>query len=130
MWERKVAQDTSMATEILSRYADALSKIGAASTDVARRNAEAALKLAVEQGASLFEDIHQGRKYAFSPSGQGYADVHNYRWQSGKASGIVQALKQMKEIADDSKAEFEKQTYGMELPSTDTLIRRALINKK
>jgi hypothetical protein len=130
MWERKVAQDTSMATEILSRYADALTKIGAATTDVARRNAEAALKLAVEQGASLFEDIHQGRKYAFSASGQGYADVHNYRWQSGKASGIVQALKQMKEIAADSKAEFEKQTYGMELPTTDVLIRRALINKK
>jgi hypothetical protein len=130
MWERKVAQDTSMATEILSRYSDALTKIGSASTDVARRNAEAELKLAVEQGAALFQDIHQGRKYAFSPSGQGYADIHNYRWQAGKSSGIVQALKEMSEIAKESKTEFEKQTYGMELPKPDVLIRRALINRK
>jgi len=92
---------------------------------VARRNAEAALKLAVEQGAALFEDIHQGRKHAFSPSGQGYGDVYNYRWQSGKASGVVQALKELKEISKKTKQDFEAQTYGMELPTTSTLIRRA-----
>ena len=130
MFERKVAQDTSMATEILSRYAEALSNIGSATTDVARRNAEAALKLAVEQGSALFEDIHQGRKYAFSQSGQGYADVHNYRWQAGKAAGTVQALKALKEIQKQSKKVFESATYGQELPTTDTLIRRAISNKR
>lgn len=130
MWERKVAQDTSMATEILSRYSEALSNIGSATTDVARRNAEAALKLAVEQGAALFEDIHQGRKYAFSQSGQGYSDVHNYRWQAGKAAGTVQALKALKEIQKQSKKVFESATYGQELPTTDTLIRRAISNKR
>jgi len=130
MYERKVAQDTSMATEILSRYAEALSNIGAATTDVARRNAEAALKLAVEQGAALFEDIHKGRKYAFSPSGQGYLDIHNYRWQAGKSAGTVQALKALKEIEKQSKQVFEAATYGQELPSADTLVRRALSNKR
>lgn len=130
MWERKVAQDTSLATEILSRYSEALSNIGAATTDVARRNAEAALKLAVEQGAALFEDIHQGRKYAFSQSGLGYSDVHNYRWQAGKAAGTVQALKALKEIEKQSKKIFEAATYGQELPTADTLVRRALSNKR
>lgn len=130
MYERKVAQDTSMATEILSRYAEALSNIGAAKTDVARRNAEAALKLAVEQGAALFEDIHKGRKYAFSQSGQGYLDIHNYRWQAGKAAGTIQALKALKEIEKQSKQIFEAETYGQELPSADTLVRRALSNKR
>lgn len=130
MWDRKVAQDTSMATEILSRYSEALSNIGAATTDVARRNAEAALKLAVEQGAALFEDIHRGRKYAFQPGGQGYADIHNYRWQSGKAAGTIQALKALKEIEKQSKKIFEAATYGQELPSADTLVRRALSNKR
>ena len=124
-WDRRVAQDKSLAVDILSRYSDALSNIGSATTDVARRNAEAALKLAVDQGAALFEDIHQGRKHAFSPSGQGYGDVYNYRWQSGKASGVVQALKELKEISKKTKQEFEAQTYGMELPTTSTLIRRA-----
>jgi hypothetical protein len=130
LWERKVAQDTSMATEILSRYSDALTKIGSATTDVARRNAEAALKLAVEQGAALFEDIHRGRKYAFQPGGQGYSDVHNYRWQAGKAAGTIQALKALKEIEKQSKKVFEAATYGQELPNTDTLVRRALSNRR
>jgi hypothetical protein len=130
IWNRKVEQDKSMAVDILSRYSDALTSIGSATTDVARRNAEAALKLAVEQGAALFEDIHHGRKYAFSASGQGYADVYNYRWQAGKASGVVQALKQLKEISTKSRKEFEAQTYGMELPSTSTLIRRAATHYK
>lgn len=130
MWDRKVAQDTSMATEILSRYSKALTSIGSATTDNARRNAEAALHLAVQQGAALFEDMHSGRKSAFSPEGLGYADVANYRWQSGKSAGTVQALKKLKDISTQSKKDFEYSTYGMELPSTDTLIRRALINPK
>ena len=126
MWDRKVAQDNSMAAEIIDRYTKALNDIQMASTDVARRNAEAALKLAVDQGAMLFEDIHQGRKYAFSPSGGGYADIHNYRWQAGKASGVIQALRQLKDISSETKREFEARTYGMELPDANTLIRRSL----
>lgn len=126
MWDRKVNQDASMANEIVDRYTKALNDIQVASNDAARRNAEAALKLAVEQGASLFEDIHQGRKYAFSPSGQGYADINNYRWQSGKSRGTVQALRQLKDLASKSKKQVESETYGMELPSTDVLIRRSL----
>ena len=48
---------------------------------------------------------------------------------AGKASGVIQALKQIKEIATMGKKEFEKQTYGMELPDTSTLIRRSLGNR-
>lgn len=125
-WDVKVAQDNSMASAIIDRYTKALNDFQAASNDVSRRNAEAALKLAVDQGSMLFDDIHQGRKYAFSPSGGGYADIHNYRWQAGKASGTIQALRKLKDIASQSKKEFESQTYGMELPDTSTLIRRAI----
>ena len=122
----KSAKDMTMAMEILDRYAKALDDVRSATTDVARRNAEYALKLAVDQGASLFEDIHSGRKAAFSSSGQGYSDIHNYRWQAGKSTGVVQALKKLKEIKDQGKASFETKTYGMELPNTDVLIRRAI----
>lgn len=125
-WDSKVAKDKSLAEDILARYSTALTAIGSATTDTARRNAEASLKLAVDQGAALFEDIHQGRKYAFSPSGQGYADINNYRWQAGKSSGIVQALKKLKDVSSKSRKQFEAETYGMELPDASTLIRRAL----
>lgn len=124
--DQKAAKDSAMAMEILERYAKALDALHSASNDVARRNAESALKLAVDQGASLFDDIHVGRKAAFSPYGQGYSDVHNYRWQAGKASGAVQALRKLKDIKTQGKSAFESKTYGMELPTTDVLIRRAI----
>jgi hypothetical protein len=126
MWEKKVQQDSGLAQEILARYSGALTAIGSATTDAGRRNAEAALKLAVEQGSALFEDLHHGRTYAFSEAGQGYVDIHNYRWQAGKSSGVIQALKKLKDIQSEGKKAFEKNTYGMELPDTNTLIRRAL----
>lgn len=129
-WEERVAKDTSMTTEILSRYSAALTSLGSATTDTARRNAEAALKLAIEQGAALFDEIHHGRNYAFSPSGQGYMDIYNYRWQAGKSAGSIQALRKLKDIASKGRKEFETQTYGMELPDVNTLVRRALGAKK
>lgn len=130
VWDQTVARDTSFTMQILDRYTEALNTIGMASTDSARRNAEAALKLAVDQGAALFDMIHQARKTAFSPSGQGYSDVANYRWQSGKSAGTVQALKQLKDLSSKSKKEFETATYGMELPDANTLVRRALSAKR
>ena len=129
-WERKVARDESMTVEILERYSNALASIGTATTATARINAEASLKLAVEQGAALFEDIHHGRGSAFSPSGMGYADYANYRWQAGKKAGLVQALKQLKEISTKTRQEFEAQTYGMELPSAKVLVRRAALHNR
>jgi len=126
MVEQKVARDVSMTTDILSRYSAALTAIGSAPTDTARRNAEAALKLAVEQGVALFDEIHKGRTYAFSPSGLGYTDPSNYRWQAGKEAGSIQALRKLKDIATKSKKDFEAQTYGMQLPDVNTLIRRAV----
>ena len=125
-WEQRIARDTNMTTEILSRYSEALDKISQATTDSARRNAEATLKLAVEQGAALFDEIHKGRSYAFSPSGQGYSDIYNYRWQAGKQTGTVQALRKLKDISVKGRKSFEESTYGMALPDASTLVRRAL----
>lgn len=129
-WEQKAAKDKTMAMDILARYSAALTAVQSATTDTARRNAESALKLAIDQGAALFDDLHHGRKYAFSPSGGGYSDIHNYRWQAGKAAGVVQALKKLKDISAQGKKQFEEQTYGMELPDASTLIRRALGPRK
>lgn len=128
-WKSKTQKDKSMAMEILTRYEQALTQASGAKSDSARLNAEAALRLAVEQGSALFEDIHGGRKYAFSPEGLGYADYANYRWQVGKASGVVQALKALKELSTKTRKEFESQTYGVELPDASVLIRRAIRRK-
>lgn len=126
-WVAQAEKDKGAAAEIIGRYAAALTQIQSALNPAARLNAERALKLAVDQAKALFEDIHQGRQYAFSETGQGYLDYNNFRWQAGKESGIIGALAKLKEIADMSQREFASATYGVELPSVSTLIRRAAI---
>jgi len=126
-WVAQTEKDKGAAAEIIGRYAAALTQIQSALNPAARLNAERALKLAVDQAKALFEDIHQGRQYAFSETGQGYLDYNNFRWQAGKESGIIGALAKLKEIADMSQREFASATYGVELPSVSTLIRRAAI---
>jgi hypothetical protein len=74
----------------------------------------------------LFEEIHGGRKQAFSPSGEGYLDYANYRWQAGKESGIVPALRSLKDLSKESQREFAVRTYGVELPDASVLVRRAM----
>ena len=124
-WVVSAERDKGAAAEIIARYATALTAIRAALNPATRLNGERALKLAVDQAKALFEDIHMGRRYAFSESGQGYLDYNNYRWQAGKEAGIVQALAKLKEIADMSSREFSAASYGIELPDVSTLIRRA-----
>jgi len=129
VWMNKAQRDKSMALDILTKYEQALTQASGAASDSARLNAEAMLRLAVDQGSALFDDIHRGRNYAFSPEGLGYADYANYRWQVGKSSGIVQALKALKDVSTKTRREFESQTYGVELPDASVLIRRAVTRK-
>jgi hypothetical protein len=125
-WDTKAEYDKSMTQAIVGRYQKALNDVTSARHDVARINAEKALHLAIDQGAALFEEIHSGRKQAFSPTGQGYLDYANYRWQAGKQTGAVQALRKLKDIASEAKKEFDVKAYGVELPDASVLIRRAV----
>ena len=125
VWEDLAQRDLSMASDIVTRYSNALTKLQASQNDAARRNAEFAMQTALMQGSALFEDIHHGRKFAFSPTGKGYTDFYNYRWQAGKKYGTVPALRKMSEYWSAYKAQQADETYGIELPDTQTLIRRA-----
>lgn len=124
-WVVAVERDRSMATEIVKRYAVAIDRIKNAKNDAMRVNAEAQLANAVQQGAALFEDIHSSRSSAFSPGGQGYEDFANYRWQSGKQTGVVHAMKKLHGVSKEASTKFSRETYGIELPDTATLLRRA-----
>lgn len=125
-WDTKITRDQQMAREIVNRYTQALNKFQAAQNDAARVNAKTQLLLAISQGKALFDDIHQGRKAAFSEYGEGYSDFNNYRWQANKDAGVIPALKKLKELSEDIKQASDVRLYGQEMPSTDTLIRRAI----
>lgn len=124
-WDARVESDLARATEILSRYSNALTKFHSATNPAGRVNAESEIRLAIGQAVALFDAIHSGRKAAFNPSGQGYLDWSNYRWQANKANGVVHALEKLKDISEQAAQSFTQATYGVELPDTSTLIRRA-----
>lgn len=126
-WEEKAKKDWNMTSEVVSRYSKALLDLQNAQNDASRRNAEFRLQQAMAQGSMMFEEIHRNRRIAFSQSGKGYYDYHNYRWQAGKKSGVVPALKQMYDYLNSAKEQDALETYGVELPDTQTLIRRAAL---
>jgi hypothetical protein len=128
-WESSAVADRAMATQISTRYLAALNELRVATNPASRRNSEVRLKMAMEQAVNMYEDIHMGRRLAFSTDGEGYADFHNYRWQAAKREGTVQALKPIREQAN-ALAEQESAQYGVELPDTTTLIRRAALYGK
>jgi hypothetical protein len=125
--EAKADRDYDLTSDIIKRYSQSISDLHGAQNDAARRNAEFRTRQALSQASALYEDIHGGRKIAFSPSGEGYSDFNNYRWQAGKRLGTVQALKQMHHYWSAAQDAEAQETYGVELPDTQTLIRRAIL---
>jgi hypothetical protein len=125
-WMTAVERDKVKAVELVKRYSTALDQIKNAANDAMRINAEAALAVSVQQGAAMFEDIHTSRSGAFSPTGAGYADFANYRWQAGKQSGVVPALRKIHAMSKEASERFSKETYGIELPDTSTLLSRTM----
>jgi hypothetical protein len=124
-WENRTDNDHRRTVDLVRRYQNALLGVRNATNPAHRVNAEQRLNLAVEEAVDLFDEIHTGRKIAFSRTGAGYADFNNYRWQSGKAKGTIPALKAIKDYHDDKKTNHDLDTYGIELPDSETLVRRA-----
>jgi hypothetical protein len=128
-WENHAQRDHDTAVEMVKRYTDALNEVRNSTNPAYKVNAERKLRLAMEQAASLYDEIHKSRKVAFSKVGGGYADYNNYRWQAGKRSGAIQALRTIKDNLTSFNAGQQKELYGIELPTTDTLIRRTVRGK-
>lgn len=124
-WDEGATRDAERAHVIISRYSAALAAVQNTPNPAHRANAEVVLRAAVRDGADLFDEIHEGRHLSFNPIGDGYAGWGNYRWQAGKASGVVPALRAIKEYHEALKNSTDVQTYGVELPDARTLIRRA-----
>ncbi|CAB5219002.1 hypothetical protein UFOVP221_15 [uncultured Caudovirales phage] len=126
-WDVVAQSDYAMAKQVGLRFSQALQDAQYSHNDANRRNAETRLMNSLQQGNALFDEIHHNRTFAFSTGGEGYADFHNYRWQAGKGLGTIQKLRQIRDYANNLRTQKESSTYGVELPSSDTLIRRAAL---
>ena len=126
-WELQAAMYHQRAQTAVERYSQALTDLQSASHPAARVDAERRFGMAVEQAVGLYDTVHAGRKTAFSPVGQGYDDWGNYLWQMGKKAGWIPALRDIKQYHESAQASHQVQTYGVELPSSDVLVRRAAL---
>ena len=124
-WDAVVDADQQKAQEIAARYDRSLHDLHAAVGPAQRRNAEMMLSHSISQGSALFDMIHESRKEAFGPQGEGYGDFANYRWQAGKARGHVQAMRKLKDLSENVGRAAAGATYGIELPDASILVRRA-----
>lgn len=91
------------------------------------RNSETALLAAYQQANALYTDIHSQRSEAFSPTGQGYNDFYNYRWQAAKRSGAIDLLREIRSAVSSRVGTGIKSIYGVDFPDASTLIRRATL---
>ena len=124
-WEMSAERDRQYAEDLIREYGESLQAIQMAQNPAHRTNAENRLQQVMDASAALFEELHSARRAAFGPAGAGYADFNNYRWQAGKRNGVVQASKKIREYLKAARDRTDFETYGTELPDTETLIRRA-----
>jgi len=124
-WDRVVDSDRTQTTTVMTRVNQAVEDMRLSPNTANKRNAEVRLYAASQQAEALYSQIHNNRSLAFSPTGVGYGDFHNYRWQAGKRAGTVQDLRSIRKYLSSNAQDL----YGVELPSTSTLIRRAVLHR-
>ena len=124
-WEVNVDKDRVNAINIMSKYLTAKNRFEQATNDAVKANARSEMRISQAQAINLYNEIHELRGEAFTETGEGYTDYNNYRWQAGKRTGVVQALRHIKEAAEQEAEELARKTYGVELPESDVLVRRA-----
>ena len=128
-WEMSAERDRQYAEDLVREYGNALRSVREARNPAHRTNAENRLGQIMDAVDGLYDEIHSGRRAAFTSAGAGYNDFGNYRWQAGKRNGIIQASKKIRQYLQDARDRTDFETYGMELPDTDTLIRRSTVRR-
>lgn len=126
-WDTLVAKDTARAMDIVARYDAAVDTLSGVNNPGLQLNAAITVRTLAQLGAQMFDEIHLGRHAAFAPGGSGYGDWHNFRWQAGKASGAIQALKRIKDDLGEAWDEDQHDLYGSSLPDAhDSLVASAI----
>jgi hypothetical protein len=92
-WFDSVKEDEFSAARILSVHSDASRELAAYVPGSGNYiNAQSRVNLMNAQAKSLYDDIHIGRRQAFTGHGKGYSDYNNFRWQAAKRAGIISNL--------------------------------------
>lgn len=125
-WFTAAQRDTDAATDLAQRYSGFRTEFDSQlAPSPLRHNAGAQLNLIAAQARAMFADIHQGRTEAFGEQGHGYSDWHNFRWQSAKSSGTIDALKQIVHMTHADEELQDQDLYGGKISGAHDALRRA-----
>lgn len=122
-WEQ-INRESAQVTDLLKEYTNQL-RLAKRGDAASRTNAAASLQHIVQTGAAMFHDIHESRKLAFDPTGRGYKDYYNFRWQAHKRNGVVPALHALAELHAEARSDHQSALYGHPLIDSDTALRTA-----
>jgi hypothetical protein len=126
-WFNAADSDRNVASALTERYNQLIGQLnGSKQGTPGWHDAGARLNLVTQQATSLFEDIHTGRRAAFSDQGHGYSDYSNFRWQRAKETGAVADLHAITEVGSQSRKDQETALYGQPIIPADEAIRRAM----
>jgi len=123
-----VANERQSAQRILDEYNSAANALSVANEGTPGwLNAVTKVNALSTQAKTMFDDIHLGRKQAFAPSGQGYGDFYNFRWQAHKRFGTIQALAGIAKAKGAAREQAETALYGHPLLGAPEALRQAAL---
>lgn len=130
-WLEKFDRDTAYGRALVERYNEQADKINQTPVGSPRwRNATVALSGTINEALALFDEIHLGRKAAFLGGGKGFLGFENARWQAGKGSGIIDALRGIKAVHDAAHREAGESLYHTDLSADDAMVDAVLSQRR
>ena len=127
-WFQAADRDVDAARQLSSSHRSLTNQL--ASTvlgETARRNREVKMAHVHSAATALFDDIHQGRTAAFGEQGSGYSDWANFRWQYGKQSGAIGALRDIVKSARARSDANDIDLYGGPIDGPQTILTRDIL---
>jgi hypothetical protein len=127
-WWAYVEDERRLADALIQRYNHVQGAIGTSTRGGASWSSNGHnLQVVADQIATLYDDIHLGRRAAFGEQGQGYSDFANFRWQAHKKFGTAQALHQVWAARHTGTSDYETDTYGQPLSNAQETLRTAAL---
>jgi hypothetical protein len=112
-WWESFDRDRIRAEEIKNQFNSLANMIrGTQLRDPHFVNYATALHGVIDDGARLFDEIHTQRREAFTANGNGYADYHNVRYQTGKRDGYLHNLHTLNKLWESAHANKAGQCNG------------------
>lgn len=117
-WWKTLDTEVEQAQLLVSQYDNAVAQLRTMRpNDPATQSALVAVRSAAERSAQFFDAVHDGRREAFKPGGDGFFGYGNLRWQTHKHYGTLAPLHSIKELLSSARKDADAVLYGRSVPT-------------